>query len=145
MVQLIIFFVILIGLYKRALLLKKCGKSSGNSFHVPLSFLLRFFNLPFFYPQKRVVEVSMEMFPSSKIFIKDDSDTSEYETYLENAKLSLTYYKLETNVRNSWYSLVNSEKLERVIPVDKIRHYTLQSGSSVSCEWESRCMFGLGR
>ena len=87
----------------------------------------------------------MEMFPSSKIFIKDDSDTSEYEMYLENAKLSLTYYKLETNVRNSWYSLVNSEKLERVIPVDKIRHYTLQSGSSVSCEWESWCMFGWGK
>ena len=87
----------------------------------------------------------MEMFPSSKIFIKDDSDTSQYEMYLEDAKLSLTYYKLESNIRNSWYLLVDSQKLERVIPIDKIRHYTLQSGSSVSCEWESWCMFGLGK
>ena len=87
----------------------------------------------------------MEMFPSSKIFIKEESDTSEYEMFLENAKLSLTYYKLETNVRNSWYSLVNSEKLERVIPIDKIRHFTLQSGSSVSVSGRVDACLGWGK
>ena len=112
--------------------MKKCGKDGGFEFHVPLMFLSRFFSLPFLYPQKRVVEVSMELFSSSKLFIKEDSDAKVYEIYLETAKMSLTYYKLETNVRNSWYSLVNSEKIQRVIDLDHIRHYTLQSGSSVS-------------
>ena len=77
-------------------------------------------------------EISMELFSSSKIFIKEDSDTKEYEFFLESAKLSLEYFKLETNVRNSWYELMNSEKITRVINQDHIRHYTLQKGSSVS-------------
>ena len=79
----------------------------------------------------------MELFSSSKIFIKEDSDTKEYELFLESAKLSLEYFKLETNVRNSWYELVNSEKITRVINQDHIRHYTLQKGSSVSMQADS--------
>ena len=57
-----------------------------------------------------------------KILIKNTSNTDNFELSLLNARLALQYFKLETNVRTSWYDLVNSESIRRVIPVSHIRY-----------------------
>ena len=61
------------------------------------------------------------MHGESKILIKDDSNTDNFELSLLNARLALQYFKLETNVRTSWYDLVNSENIRRVVPISHIR------------------------
>ena len=43
------------GLYERSKLIRKCAKSEGMEFCVPLRLLSRFFDLGFLIPQKRVL------------------------------------------------------------------------------------------
>ena len=57
-----------------------------------------------------------------KILIKNTTNTDNFELSLLNARLALQYFKLETNVRTSWYDLVNAESIRRVIPVSHIRY-----------------------
>ena len=67
-------------------------------------------------------EVSLEMHGEEKVVIKEDSMTDKYELSLLNARLSLQYFKLESNVRSTWYDLVNAENIRRVVPVSHIRY-----------------------
>ena len=57
-----------------------------------------------------------------KILIKNTTNSDDFELSLLNARLALQYFKLETNVRTSWYDLVNAESIHRVIPVSHIRY-----------------------
>ena len=66
-------------------------------------------------------EVSLEMHGESKVLIKSDSNTDNFELSIENARLGIQYFKLETNVWTSWYDLVNSENIRRVVPNAHIR------------------------
>ena len=68
-------------------------------------------------------EVSLEMHGENKVLIKEDSNTDKFEISLLNARLSLQYFKLETNVRTTWYDLVNSENIRRVLPNSRLRYY----------------------
>ena len=61
------------------------------------------------------------MHGESKILIKDTTNSDNFELSLLNARLALQYFKLETNVRTSWYDLVNSENIRRVVPNFHIR------------------------
>ena len=65
------------------------------------------------------------MHGESKIFIKEPGDTDNYELSLLNARLSLQYFKLESNVRSTWYDLINSELIRRVVPNTHLRYCVL--------------------
>ena len=62
------------------------------------------------------------MHGENKVLIKETGNTDNYEISLLNARLSLQYFKLETNVRTTWYDLVNSENIRRVVPTSHIRY-----------------------
>ena len=61
------------------------------------------------------------MHGESKILIKNTTNTDNFELSLLHARLALQYFKLETNVRTSWYDLVNSQAIRRVVPNSHIR------------------------
>ena len=63
------------------------------------------------------------MHSENKILIKNTTNTDNFELSLLNARLALQYFKLETNVRTSWYDLVNSQAIRRVVPNSHIRWY----------------------
>ena len=65
------------------------------------------------------------MHGESKILIKEPGDTDNYELSLLNARLSLQYFKLESNVRSTWYDLINSESIRRVVPNTHLRYCVL--------------------
>ena len=65
------------------------------------------------------------MHGESKILIKEPGDTDNYELSLLNARLSLQYFKLESNVRSTWYDLINSELIRRVVPNTHLRYCVL--------------------
>ena len=65
------------------------------------------------------------MHGESKIFIKEPGDTDNYELLLLNARLSLQYFKLESNLRSTWYDLINSELIRPVVPNTHLRYCVL--------------------
>ena len=62
------------------------------------------------------------MHGENKVVIKEDGNSDNYEISLLNARLSLQYFKLETNVRTTWYDLVNSENIRRVLSTAHTRY-----------------------
>ena len=72
-----------------------------------------------------------------KILIKNTSNSDNFELSLLNARLALQYFKLETNVRTSWYDLVNSDSIRRVIDVSHIRYVDVQMDGPVD-RWTDR-------
>lgn len=114
-----------LGLYDRAMYLKKCANNGSITFRINLGLLLKFFQLKCIYPIKRVVTLDLKLHSDNKILIKPSSDTSKYSLHVTDISLSLMMVTFENSIRVLWYQTLDKEKLIRSLEVEKEFHFTL--------------------
>lgn len=120
-----------LGLYERALYLKR-SVDGGIKFRVPLSWIFKFFSLDCIFPQKRVMNIELRLFPDKKILIKPSSDENEYALHILDISLDLMMVTFENNIRVMWYKALDEEKLIRSLTLEKEYHFTISNSTQTS-------------
>ena len=116
------------GLYQRALMIMDSA-DDGFTFCIPLKLLHCFFSLDCIYPQKRIINIDMELNGDNKNLIKPETHTDNYELTVSKICLDLAYVTYENAFKLKWYSSINNSMLTRAFPCEKVTHHTLSNST----------------
>ena len=116
------------GLYQRALMIMDSA-DDGFTFCIPLKLLHCFFSLDCIYPQKRIINIDMELNGDNKNLIKPETHSDNYELTVSKICLDLAYVTYENAFKLKWYSSINNSMLTRAFPCEKVTHHTLSNST----------------